>query len=144
MVFKEQSVRERLKRLEEVIGRLSRHRGRPLEEYLGDVEKQWFVERGFILAAECIVDISSHILSGKFGIQPMDHEDAIRKMGQEGIISDSLTGRLRGLGGFRNLLVHDYLKIDAARVHEYLNGHLDTLRDFATEVTVWLERGISS
>lgn len=57
MVFKSESVFERLKRLEEVIVRLARYQGQPREEYLKDLERQWLVERGFILAAECLVDI---------------------------------------------------------------------------------------
>ena len=138
MVFKEESVRERLKRLEEVIGRLSTYRGRTQEEFRADVERQWIVERGFILAAECVADVAGHILSGRFGIQPADHEDGIRRLGEQGVISGSLTGRLRGFGGFRNVLVHEYQRIDPARVHEYLEHELDSLYQFVAEVTSWL------
>ena len=139
MVFKEETIRERLKRLEEVIARLARHRGKPLESFRGDVELQWVVERGFILAAECVADIAGHILSGKFSIQPADHEDAIRRLSEQGVIPASLAAKLRGFGGFRNILVHEYLRIDPARVHEYLEKEMDTLRDFAAEISQWLE-----
>ena len=140
MVFKPETLRERLKRLEEVIGRLERYRGQPLERFIADVERQWTVERGFILAAECMVDIGAHILGGRLRIQPADQEDAIQRLGVEGIISTELAGRLRGFGGFRNILVHEYLRIDPARVHEYLETHTDSLRGFVAEVAIWLER----
>lgn len=88
MVFKSEAVRERLKRLEEVIARLSAYRGTTSEEFLDDVERQWVVERGFILAAECVADVAGHILSGKFKVQPVDQEDAVRGLGNQRVISD--------------------------------------------------------
>lgn len=139
MVFKEEAVRERLKRLEEVTHRLEGYRGRPREAFLADVDGQWAVERGFTLAAECLVDIAGHILSGKLGIQPDDQEDAIRRLGAEGVISTDLAGRLRGFGGFRDILVHEYLRIDPGRVRDDLENELDTLRDFVAEIALWLE-----
>jgi uncharacterized protein YutE (UPF0331/DUF86 family) len=139
MVFRTESIRERLKRLDEVIVRLSAHRGQSRDSFVRDLERQWIVERGFILAAECVADVAGHILSGRFGIQPQDHEDAVRRLGAEGVISADLTRRLRGLGGFRNLLVHEYLRIDPALVHESLE-RLDDLRDFVAEVIAWLDQ----
>lgn len=141
MVFKQESVRERLKRLVETIERLERQRGSALDDFAGDVERQWIVERGFILAAECLADIAGHILSGKFGVHPDDHEDAIRRLAEQGVISRDLAAAMRGFGGFRNILVHGYLRIDPARVHAYLEGHLSELRRFAAEVTTWLGAG---
>ena len=80
MVIKKETVRERLKRLEEVITRLESCRGQPLDEFRDDVNRQWVVERGFILAAECVGDVATHILSGQFSIQPADHEEAIQRL----------------------------------------------------------------
>ncbi|MCZ6792529.1 MAG: DUF86 domain-containing protein [Planctomycetota bacterium] len=140
MVFKSEAVRERLKRLEEVIARLSAYRGTTSEEFLDDVERQWVVERGFILAAECVADVAGHILSGKFKVQPVDQEDAVRGLGNQRVISESLAKRLRGFGGFRNILVHEYLRIDPSRVHEYLENELGSLEQFVAEVTAWLGR----
>lgn len=138
MVFKPQAVRERLKRLEEVIARLSRARGLDAEGFLKDFDLQWIVERGFILAAECVADIAGHILSGRFRIQPADHESAVQRLGAEGVISADLTKKLRGLGGFRNILVHDYLIVDPRRVKEHLETGLDPLEEFVAEVAAWL------
>jgi uncharacterized protein YutE (UPF0331/DUF86 family) len=139
MVVRKEVVRERLKRLEEVIARLEACRGQPLEDFLADRDRQWIVERGFILAAECLVDIATHLLSGQFSIQPVDHEEAIRRLAENDVIPASLAARLRGFGGFRNILVHEYLRIDPARVHAYLESELDSLRGFAAQVAAWLK-----
>ncbi len=99
MVIKKETVRERLKRLEEVIARLDAFRGQPLADFLDDRDRQWIVERGFILAAECVGDVATHILSGQFSIQAVDHEDAIRRLAENRVISAPLAAALRGFGG---------------------------------------------
>ena len=107
-----------------MISRLSKYRGLRQEAFLADVERQWIVERGFILAAECVADVAAHILSGRFMIQPPDQESAIQSLGAEGVISHLLSLSLRGLGGFRNILIHEYLKVDPVKVHEFLEHGL--------------------
>jgi uncharacterized protein YutE (UPF0331/DUF86 family) len=139
MVLKPETVRERLKRLDEVAIRLDGYRGQPRQAFLADVERQWLVERRFIVAAECVVDIAGHILSGSFAIQPSDHEDAVRRLAEQKVISAPLAARLRGIGGFRNILVHDYLRIDPARVHDVLETKLEAFRQFGAEIAAWLE-----
>ncbi|MGH3985308.1 MAG: DUF86 domain-containing protein [Pseudonocardiaceae bacterium] len=51
---------------------------------------------------------------------------------EQGVIDDALAGRLRGLAGMRNRLVHVYDEIDDARVHEALAAGLPDLDAFAT------------
>lgn len=98
-------------------------------------------ERGSTLAAECIADIAGHILSGRFGVHPDDHEDAIRRLSQHGVMSRDLAAAMRGFGGFRNIPVRGYLRVDPARVRAHLEGHLGELRRFVAEVTAWLGGG---
>ncbi len=40
----------------------------------------------------------------------------------------------RGLGGFRKLLVHDYLRVDPARVATYLREELGVFEEFADQI----------
>ncbi|MGH3995944.1 MAG: HepT-like ribonuclease domain-containing protein [Pseudonocardiaceae bacterium] len=49
-------------------------------------------------------------------------------------LDDALAGRLRGLAGLRNRLVHVYDEIDDARVHEALTTGLPDLDAFAAAV----------
>ncbi len=46
---------------------------------------------------------------------------------------------LRGLGGFRNVLVHGYLEIDERRVYRSLHEELAGFDDFATEIERFLD-----
>jgi uncharacterized protein YutE (UPF0331/DUF86 family) len=71
-------------------------------------------------------------------IHPVDQESAIHGLRAQGVISIELFSKLRGLGGFRNILVHQYLRVDPARVHEFLEAGLDPLREFIAQTTLWL------
>jgi uncharacterized protein YutE (UPF0331/DUF86 family) len=49
-----------------------------------------------------------------------DYEYVLTQLATCGVIDAALRERFRGLGGFRNLLVHGYLKLDANRVAQVL------------------------
>ncbi|HEX9670062.1 MAG TPA: HepT-like ribonuclease domain-containing protein [Thermoanaerobaculia bacterium] len=55
------------------------------------------------------------------------------------MIEDELRARLAGLGGFRNILVHDYLRIDRELVAESLARAPRDFSDFAMAIRRWLE-----
>jgi uncharacterized protein YutE (UPF0331/DUF86 family) len=44
--------------------------------------------------------------------------------------------RFRSIAGFRNVLVHGYLGVDLARLHQMLNAGLDDLAAFARTISV--------
>jgi uncharacterized protein YutE (UPF0331/DUF86 family) len=56
-----------------------------------------------------------------------------------GVITQATAARLKGLAGFRNVLVHDYAEIDLRRLHAGL-GRLGDLDAFVADVMGWLER----
>jgi uncharacterized protein YutE (UPF0331/DUF86 family) len=101
---------------------------------------EWAAERGLQLGAEIVLDIGNHILSARFGVSAADYEDIITQLGATGVIDDVLRDRLRGLGGFRNILVHGYTRVDAARVHEMLARVPGDFSAFAGAIRTWLER----
>lgn len=51
---------------------------------------------------------------------------------------------MRGAGGFRNVLVHEYLKVDLREVVRMLREAPGLFRRFGEEVRDWLSRGEKS
>ena len=88
----------------------------------------WVAERGLQLGAEAIFAIGNHVLSAHFGVSPKDYEDIIVQLAACGVIDDAVRQRLKGLGGFRNILVHGYLRIDPDRVAEVPKDEMDLIR----------------
>lgn len=133
-------VRRHLLALDAAIQQLRRHTGRPLSAFLANPDEQWTVERGRQLCAQSVLDIASHIVAGT-GRDAPDYAAAIDTLGELGVLPREFAKRVRGVAGFRNVLVHGYLVADPARVHGLLNAGLDDFVEFARYVEVYLEEG---
>lgn len=140
MTFRPEVVRERLKRLRQVLRNLARVREITRHEFLADYRHQWLAERGLQLAAEVVFDIGNHILAGALNVSASHYEDVIAKLSDGQVISRELADRMRGLGGFRNILVHGYVDLDPARVHKYLQTRLGDFTLFIEEIDRYLDR----
>lgn len=135
MVLRIDAVQARLRRLEEVISEL-----KSFSRFdRASRRDQWAVERGLQLGAEILFDIGNHILIAQYGVSPQDHEDVLEQLLQQEILDPELRARLKGLGGFRNLLVHDYLRLNPEKVAEALGRAPGDLGDFAQAIRRWLD-----
>ena len=54
-----------------------------------------------------------------------------RSFGESGFIPKPFSRKIAPMGGFRNILVHDYLKVDPRKVYVALQGHLADIERFA-------------
>jgi uncharacterized protein YutE (UPF0331/DUF86 family) len=138
MMLRPEAVRQRLLRLEEVVSRLDELKHLDVEALRRSVRDAWAVERGLQLAAEIVFDAGNHILSGHFGVSAKDYEDILALLAAHGVIEPPVHERLAGLGGLRNLLVHDYLRLDSARIAEALARAPGDFSAFTTAVHRWL------
>jgi uncharacterized protein YutE (UPF0331/DUF86 family) len=120
---------------------------RELEEYLPEEEEDYLnsgltkraCERAFQLASENLLDICNLIISEKgFGI-PADSKDCIRKLAENGVIPVPLSSRLEELVGFRNLLVHQYGRVDDSKAYFYLNVELKDFYEFIKTIDKYIE-----
>lgn len=85
-------------------------------------------------AVQTCVDIAAHLLAEKNGPSPTTMADSFIYLAQEKVISENISKSLVKSVGLRNLLVHEYSKIDWDIVASVANEHLDTFRDFSREI----------
>ena len=138
MVLRPEAVRQRLLKLEQAISRLE-ELGRGDRTLLRtNFREAWAAERGLQLAAEILLDTGNHILSAHFGESARDYEDVITQLAAHSVISEQLRARLKGLGGFRNVLVHGYLDLDPDRVADHLLKAPADFSEFLRAIRVWL------
>lgn len=130
------SIRERLLKLEEAASGLERIVA--ARTTAPDLRDDWAIERGLQLGAEAVLDVGNHILSAHFGTSARDYEDIITRLGDVGVLPPDLLDRLRGLGGFRNILVHGYLSLDRARVGSFAEHAPADFRAFSVVIRAWL------
>lgn len=140
MTLRPEVVRERLQHLRQAVRNLRELRSVPRAEFVASFRHYWLAERGLQLAAEALLDSGNHVLVAHFNVSPSDYEDVIAQLGEQGVLTPSLRERLRGLGGFRNVLVHGYVDIDRGRIYDSLQDELEELIAFADELEAFLER----
>jgi uncharacterized protein YutE (UPF0331/DUF86 family) len=138
VVLRAESIRAKLLKLEEVVSELKDLHRLGEETFRNSRAQMWSVERGLQLGAEILLDIGTHILSAQYGISPADYKDILEQLGQQGILSKDLRKRLKGLAGFRNILVHDYIRLDPEKVLEAFHQAPEDFSDFTLAIQDWL------
>ena len=139
MVLSKEVIRQRLKHLREILANLRELQKIPEDEFLSTFRNYWLGERGLQLAAEIVLDIGNHILSGHFQVAARDYEGVSDLILEKRVICQDLRKKLKGLGGFRKILVHEYISIDRRRIYQELKGGLDDFDAFIGEIILWMK-----
>ena len=66
--------------------------------------------------------------------------DIIDKLGERGIVPSEFAQAIRGMAGFRNILIHEYASVDMKKVYDVLHNRLDDFRKFAGYIEMYLSR----
>jgi uncharacterized protein YutE (UPF0331/DUF86 family) len=105
------------------------------QEILADNHYLKSLKYSIIVIAEAIGSILQHILAKKCNIPVSGFSEAINKAKNKELISSPLLERLLPFMRFRNLLVHQYWKInDQVFLQQIRTGHQD-FTDFILEIS---------
>ena len=107
--------------------------GRP-GEVLADPARLGHVKYVFITAIEGCIDAAQHVCASEGLGAPDTNGDAMRLLGEHGLVPRDLAQRLAAAVGFRNVLVHGYASVDDARVVAMLT-QLGDLRALVQHLT---------
>ncbi len=139
MVLKRESVTFRLKELDTIVHELRRYEDSTAVELQSDLSQRWVIERGLIAAATLILDVADHILVEEYSIHAATYEASLAGLRDRGVINDALYEELKGLGSFRNILVHLYQDIDIQQLLEGYHKGLRTFPEYARQILSWLD-----
>lgn len=132
-------VNGKLKALEDYVGLLKSFGKVDAEGLTKDPLKRGAIERYFQLAAEVVLDVAGLLIAEYRFRTPEDYKDSLLILGEEGVLTKDFSKEFSGIAGFRNLLVHEYLKIDYQKVADNLNNHLGDFEKFAQQVAKYLK-----
>lgn len=91
-------------------------------------------ERLLQISVESVIDICSLLVSGlRLGL-PAEEDDLFDKLEEAKTISSSMSEKLKAMKGFRNILVHEYGRVDDRLVFEVLQNKLADFAAFKREV----------
>jgi len=103
-------------------------------EYTDSRESRRVCERLLQISIECVIDICSLLVKGlKLGA-PSDEDDLFQKLKKKKAISGRMLDVLKGMKGFRNILVHRYAEVDDELVFKFLKRNLKDFQAFKKEV----------
>ncbi len=106
---------------------------RNFEEYRR-VEKRRACERLLQIAIEAVIDVCGLVVTGlRLGL-PGEEDDFFEKLDEAGVISTSMKHRLREMKGFRNLLVHEYARVDDRIVYEMMQTRSSDFEEFKSTI----------
>lgn len=104
-----------------------------------DMIKYWGIERGIQICIECVIDISNVIISTLDIEKPDTYKECILVLGNEDIIPQRFAKQISNMVSFRNILVHDYMKIDEEIIINVLKNNLDDFAKFMNYINQWIK-----
>lgn len=131
-------VREKLKLLEDYFIELEKLRSITPAQLREDKKDLWAVEHGLQLAIECVLDIGNHIIADDRLGNPSSYREIIEILSAAGVLPAAFAQELRGMPGFRNILIHEYQKVDPDQVHRNLQTAPEQFRQFIGYITRYL------
>jgi uncharacterized protein YutE (UPF0331/DUF86 family) len=120
--------------LQQYVAELHRLAAVPPEVFHQDPDKIGNAKYHFVIAIECCVDITNHIIASEGFRLPKDNADSFAVLIDEGIIPREWLGRLASMARFRNRLVHLYAAVRNEQVYEYLQQSLADLDAFGRAI----------
>ena len=86
------------------------------------------------MAIQNCVDIAAHIVGEKgFGV-PGSTNELFYLLEENGYLQPEITEKMTRAVGFRNLMVHEYAKIDIEQVFILAHQHPDDLNDYLVSI----------
>lgn len=137
-----QKIFEKIQQLDEYLNNL-KQLGKEIKdrkEFLKDFHLYGLAERYLQLSCQIIIDTFNLIIIEDGIEKPEDSKETISLLFNKKIISENLASRLDGIVGFRNILVHEYGKIDRKKVYQYLMERLEDFEIFKKETLRWLKK----
>jgi len=135
-----QSLLIRFNKLQEYVKILKELRKHSKNEFLKDYHVYGLTERYLQLAIECLLDIGSMMIVQYDMRKPSTKQEIIEILEEEKVLPSDFTHHLAGIAGFRNILVHDYVKIDRARIYEYLQKNLPQFDVFLRYIKKYIQK----
>ena len=130
-------VLRKLADLDLYLAQVSEYRGIGVQEYRADWKIQRIVERTLQMAIEVCVDIANHVIADRGLRVPATYAEAFDVLAEAGLLPVKEREAMVRMVGFRNVVVHEYARIDAQIVVRILREHLDDLSRLSATALSW-------
>ena len=135
-----QVIEQHLQNMEEALANHGRYRDLSLEEFEKDLSLIWIAEKGLQILIQNLLDIGAHLLASEIKNDWDDYGEIILKLGQHGIIPRDFSEKIQGMAGLRNILIHEYLRVDVSKIYDLLKNRMGDFTEFMSYVQSYPEK----
>ncbi|MBI5407068.1 MAG: DUF86 domain-containing protein [Nitrospirae bacterium] len=121
------SIRKYLKILE----RYPEYSRKEIEE---NIDIRGAVERYLYLAAQAAIDLAEAVIAYRDLRKPATMSEAFYILNEEDIISGECADKMVRMVGFRNVIAHDYEKVNYDIVYDILHHRLKDIEEFIEKI----------
>jgi len=127
-------VLRKISELAEYQQQLQEFKGITVRQYRDDWKKQRIVERTLQMMIETCLDMANHLIADQGYRVPVSYADIFKVLGENKVLGKKLADRLEKMAKFRNVLVHQYEKIEAEIIVGLLKKNLKDFDHFRIAV----------
>ena len=109
---------------------LERYKKYSRQEIEQDVDIRGAVERYLYLATQATIDLAEAVIAYRRYRKLTTMTDAFYILNEEGVIPNELTEKMVGMVGFRNVVAHDYDRINYDITYDILQNGLKDIEEF--------------
>jgi uncharacterized protein YutE (UPF0331/DUF86 family) len=110
--------------------RIKAKRSAKLQEFLDDLDIQESILFNLQMAVQNCIDIAAHVISDdELGVAGSTNE-MFYILQENGYLTPALTEKMVAAVGFRNLVIHEYGKIDLSKVYHVAQDDIDDLEEY--------------
>ncbi len=129
---------ERVEQLEENIANLKIFQKKfTIEDIKNNKLDEWALRYGIFESIQIIIDIACHI-SSKYNLgSTKTYTACIENLSKQNYITKNLAKNIISAIGLRNLLIHEYIRIDTEQLYSFLTL-TDDLANFIKEIREYI------
>ncbi|MEW6418604.1 MAG: DUF86 domain-containing protein [Nitrospirota bacterium] len=128
----------KITQMETYLGQIREYSKISVTAYKNDWKTQRIVERTLQILIELCIDIANHLISDKGMRLPTGYADTFKVLAENKIISKNLFKIMEKMAKFRNVVVHQYEKIEPSIVVSILHKNLDDFEKYKKAIVKYL------
>ena len=133
-------IRRKLARLNMYLDKLAPIASKSFNEYLADFYHKSSAERLIQLIVECASDVNNHVVVESGQRPPEDYTSSFVRAAEVGLIKRDLAEKIKGSGGMRNIIVHEYMDIDDEKVYKTLPIAVADYKEYIKQADAYLDK----
>ena len=120
--------------IEKYLNRIKIKRETDLKTFLADIDRQESVLFNLQMAIQNCIDIAAHIVGDEGLGVPGSTNEMFYLLEEHGLLGPQLVEKMVKAVGFRNLVVHEYGKVDLEQVLDIAHKGVDDLQKYIASI----------